>query len=208
MSKSTVSKITLNAYNDRYGDNPVAPLYVLNSTKPKGNVAFNCVNDVGQPVGVMVPSTFIPVDLTEQITRDSLLKSTNFRRALSKGQLVILTNESAEDYLRTNSVAKREFARINKIVGSDLEPQSDDEEVEISIDGTEIRKVRFEGAEDGESVFVSAFIDRCADEEYSDDQLEAEFLSRGIDLPKPDLQTLAEQITRPAIRELIIQAME
>ena len=40
-ASNLVKPITLNRYNDLYGSDPVAPMYVANRTEPRGNVAFS-----------------------------------------------------------------------------------------------------------------------------------------------------------------------
>lgn len=216
-STSRVQPITLTSYNERHGNNPVASLYVLNRTEPKGNVAFNAQNDLGQPVAVVVPATFIPVDLTQQATKDSLLKSTYFRRALNMGQLVIIENESAEIYLATNAMAKAEMKnlnRINSLVTADLATlnSADGELEEIDLGGGRGRKAQpiFDGAEQfSENQFVNAFIVRAQeDSEESDENLQREFLNKGLSLPTSELEILRANVTRPAIVELIVQALE
>lgn len=209
---SRVQPITLNAYNDKYGDDSVASLYVVNRTEPRGNVMFSAQNDMGQPVSVVIPATFIPVDLTTQATKDSLMKSTYFRRALNLRQLVIIDNESAEDYLRNNKLAQAEMKKLNKmnqLIEQDLgEQEGELEEIDLG-GGSKARKPIFEGENLSENHFVNAFIQRAAeDSDESDENLEREFLNKGLGLPRNELELLRANITRPAIVELIVQALD
>ncbi|QZE57104.1 hypothetical protein MPK67_gp231 [Erwinia phage pEa_SNUABM_32] len=212
-SNTTVKPITLATYNERYGDDVVAPMYVANRTEPRGNVAFSAKDDLGQPVAVVVPATFIPVDLTQQATKASLLQSTHLRRALRMNQLVIIDTKSAEEYLRTSSLAQAEMRNLNKMnasIAADL-LENEGELAEIDLGGGGRKKeIHFEGAEQhSENQFVNAFILRAAsDSEESDDNLVREFLSRGINLPVAELKILREHITRPAIVDLIVQALD
>ncbi|UAW96716.1 hypothetical protein pEaSNUABM22_00229 [Erwinia phage pEa_SNUABM_22] len=211
-ASTKVQPITLTTYNERYGQNPVAPMYVANRTDPRGNVMFSAQDDMGQPVPVLVPATFIPIDLTQQATKESLLKSTHLRRALQRNQLVIIDTESAENYLRTSSLAKAEMRNLNKMgsaIAADLGEEGG-ELAAIDLGGAAKRNVQFEGGTQySENQFVNAFIVRAAeDSEESDDNLQREFLSRGINLPVSELNILREHITRPAIVELIMQALE
>lgn len=215
-SSAKVKPITLAAYNERYANDAVAPLYVLNRTNPRGNVAFSAQNDLGQPVPVLVPATFIPIDLTTQATKESLLKSTYFRRALTTGQVVILENASAEHYLRTNAMAKKEMQnlnRLNDLVAADLGALDDTaemEEIDLSAGGGRKTQPLFEDGENiSENQFVNAFVVRAAeDSNESDENLEREFLNRGLNLPKSELELLLKHVTRPAIVELIMQALD
>lgn len=213
-SNTTVKPITLATYNERYGDDIVAPMYVANRTEPRGNVAFSAKDDLGQPVAVVVPATFIPVDLTQQATKASLLQSTHLRRALRMNQLVIIDTKSAEEYLRTSAMAQAEMRNLNKMnasISADLNEYEDGELAEIDLGGaTRKKEIHFEGAEQlSENQFVNAFILRAAsDSEESDDNLVREFLSRGLSLPVSELKILREHITRPAIVDLIVQALD
>ena len=212
VEKVKVQPITLATYNERYGQDVVAPMYVANRTKPRGNVMFSAQDDMGQPVPVLVPATFIPIDLTQQATKESLLKSTHLRRALQRGQLVIIDTKDAEHYLRTSALAKSEMANINRMgnaIAADLGEEGG-ELAAIDLGGNEQRHVQFEGGTQySENQFVNAFIVRAAeDSEESDDNLQREFLARGINLPESELEILRKHITRPAVVELIMQALD
>ncbi len=214
-----VKTITLSKYNDLYGSNSVAPLYVVNTTSgPKGNVSFSAKDDLGQAVSVTVPATFIPIDLTTQATRESLLTSTHFRRALNQKQLKIIETDSAEHYLRTNKNAQREIAnlgRINQQITADLVANgfgSDEDEDgvgQIRLGGTRKSTVHFEGQSVSDNQFVNAFIERAAENsEESDQNLEREFLNKCMTLTREDLELLRQYVHRPAIVELIVQSIE
>ncbi|QZE60139.1 hypothetical protein pEaSNUABM35_00222 [Erwinia phage pEa_SNUABM_35] len=211
-ASTKVQPITLTAYNEKYGNDVTAPMYVANRTEPRGNVMFSAQDDMGQPVPVLVPATFIPVDLTQQATKESLLKSTHLRRALNRNQLVIIDTESAEHYLRTSAMAKSEMKNLNRMgsaIAAELGEEGGDL-AQIDLGGNNRRHVQFEGGTQySENQFVNAFIVRAAeDSEESDDNLQREFLSRGINLPASELQILRKHVTRPAIVELIVQALD
>lgn len=217
-ASNLVKPITMNRYNDLYGSDPVAPMYVANRTEPRGNVAFSAQNDLGQPVAVLVPATFIPVDLTTQATKESLLKSTYFRRALTQGQVVIIETESAEHYLRTSAIAKSEMRKLNKmdkLIASEISAlgisgDDDLEAIDLTAGSSAKRSVLFEGADSlSENQFVNAFITRAAEDSgESDDNLEREFLNKGLGLPVAELELLRKHVSRPAIVELIVQALD
>ena len=208
---NTVKGISLNTWMDRYGSDPVASLFVSNQTKPLGNVSFNAKDEMGNHTGVWVPATFIPVDLTEQIPLKSLLESSKFKRLLSTNFLVIVDNESAVEFMR-GKAAQKEYKRINNLAETaDSEIQNtvqDGEEIELKLSTSGKKTVRFEGANDGVDIALSAFVERCADEDYSIENLEREFLSKFMERSKADLQYLNENVTRPEIREMIIDLLE
>ncbi|UAW53336.1 hypothetical protein pEaSNUABM30_00218 [Erwinia phage pEa_SNUABM_30] len=211
--KTTVQPITLATYNERYGKDTVAPMYVANRTEPRGNVMFSAKDDLGQPVPVLVPATFIPIDLTQQATKDSLLQSTHLRRALTMGQLVIIDTKSAEEYLRNSKIAQTEMRNLNKMNASIAADLGEETGELAAIDlggGSKKKEILFEdGDQYSSNQFVNAFIMRAQEDSgESDDNLEREFLSRGLGLPVSELNILREHITRPAIVELIVQALD
>lgn len=212
-NKVLVQPITLTTYNERYGKDTVAPMYVANRTEPRGNVMFSAKDDMGQPVPVLVPATFIPIDLTQQATKESLMQSTHLRRALRMGHLVIIDTESAEEYMRSSKLAQKEMRNLNKMnaaISAELGEESGELQAIDLGGGARKKEIIFEGGEEfSKNQFVNAFIMRAQeDSEESDDNLEREFLSRGLGLPVSELNILREHITRPAIVELIVQALD
>lgn len=212
-NKVLVQPITLTTYNERYGRDAVAPMYVANRTEPRGNVMFSAKDDMGQPVPVLVPATFIPIDLTQQATKESLMQSTHLRRALRMGHLVIIDTESAEEYMRSSKLAQKEMRNLNKMnaaISAELGEESGELQAIDLGGGGRKKEIIFEGGEEfSKNQFVNAFIMRAQeDSEESDDNLEREFLSRGLGLPVSELNILREHITRPAIVELIVQALD
>lgn len=218
---SKVKTLTLNSYMDKYGDDKVASLYVLNRTsKPKGNIAFNSVDEMNRSACVFIPATFIPIDLTEIVTREGLFQNKDFKRNLSSGRLVIVDNESVEAYFRGNKTAKAERARLQGMTDSADVPEvyGDGDEIDLAGGGRDSRKnidvqideIEATGndAEALDGMFVSAFIERCGETSgESDENLVSEFLQRGIDLPKEQMQYMLDNIQREAVREMIIDAM-
>lgn len=78
------------------------PIYVLNSTKQpeQGEVSFTVPKLSGSGVdNVIVPSTFIPIDLMEQVSRKQLMESSEFKRAVRGKVLTLISKEYADDLL-------------------------------------------------------------------------------------------------------------
>ncbi|WOL24471.1 hypothetical protein fHeYen902_125 [Yersinia phage fHe-Yen9-02] len=200
-----VTPITLTEYNTQYGADPVAPLYVLNRTVPRGDIAFNCQNDMGQTVPVIIPATFIPIDLTTLVPRENLIKSSFFRGILQKNSLVIIDNKAAENFLSTNSNARREYGRLNKMTEEQLKAAYVDLGEESAARSS---APRLENESLSTNNFVNALIERAAGGEDSDDNLEREFLSKYDTLSRADLEVLRANISHPALVSLIIDAIE
>ena len=61
-------------------------VYVLNNSVPRGIINFSINDGLGNAVTIKVPITWMPIDLTTQATKASVLSSPQFRRLLSGRQ--------------------------------------------------------------------------------------------------------------------------
>ncbi len=90
------------------------PIYVLNNTRQpeQGEVSFT-VPKLGQSGvdNVVIPSTFIPIDLMEQVSRKQLMESSEFKRSIRGKVLVLITKEYAHELLQ-DPEAEYEAERI------------------------------------------------------------------------------------------------
>lgn len=90
--------LTLNELENR----TKGSIYVLNNTKQpeQGEVSFT-VPKLGQSGvdNVVVPSTFIPIDLMEQVSRKQLMESSEFKKAVRGKVLLLITDEYAKELL-------------------------------------------------------------------------------------------------------------
>ncbi|AQT28698.1 hypothetical protein YOLOSWAG_220 [Erwinia phage vB_EamM_Yoloswag] len=205
-----VKPITLNTYIDSYDISKAPSLFVVNRTNPLGDIAFNCINDMGQQTAVIIPATTIPIDLTTQVPADLLIRSSYFKRVLEKSRARIITTESAEAYIADSPRYQEEYNRVNKIdqdaragVG-DLE---NDEEIDLDMGSRGKRSIKHENEDVSSNMFVNAFIERCNGDDYDDHALEAEFLNKGLNLPVKELRTLLKYVNRQIIRDLIVEAI-
>lgn len=86
-------------------------IWVLNKSNPKGNVTISVPNGMGNIETVIMPATWIPMDLTTQSTKQSLTASPVFRRMLTLGMLQVITEEEAQTLL-SPAEAQEEMQRI------------------------------------------------------------------------------------------------
>ncbi len=86
-------------------------LYVLNTSKPKGNIAFVVSDGLGGKISVLISATWIPVDLTTKATRDVLIKSPDLRRLFTAGFVAFPTIEYVEQILQQEG-AQQEVGRV------------------------------------------------------------------------------------------------
>jgi hypothetical protein len=108
--------------NDAIRDKKSVSFYVVNTSdnvyenngRPiKGDVSCPIVSDNGQTTNIRVPNTWIPIDLSLQVTKEDLVKSPRIRSMLQAGILKLLSEEEALEILDT-PLAKAEVKRINK----------------------------------------------------------------------------------------------
>ncbi len=203
-----ITPITLTQFNKDFGNDPVASLYVLNRSNPNGNIAFNCINELNVTIPVLIPATFIPIDLTTMAPLENLLRSSTLRQILSKKQLVILRPEDAEKYLSTPR-AKAEYQRINKIVDSVIEEDAGEEEIDLDSGETtsKSRKKAKKQKKSPNNHFIEAMIDRASDDE-DDESLQREFMTRAHSLTFDDLERLRGSIKSGPLTELILEAIQ
>jgi hypothetical protein len=91
------------------------PVWVLNtSVAPRrANIVIPVPSSGGRMSQVVVPMTFIPINLTEQISRSNLLASTEFRNAILKGHIKLISTEEAKARLAEQGAAQ-EAERIRQ----------------------------------------------------------------------------------------------
>lgn len=128
---SALSVLTINAA-ERMEDSSV---FVLNMTKPKGNVNFTVSDGTSKRIAVKVVCTFIPIDLTTQATKTSLMQSPEFRSLVTRGYLRLVDPEESRQFIESSPEAKEEHQRIFKQVDvAEIGGQPGTSKVEIERD--------------------------------------------------------------------------
>lgn len=97
-------------------ESSVKSVFVLNRTTghEKGNIIISVAKKSGQGTDtVLIPDTFIPINLTEQVSKQQLIDSSDFRSALMSRRLQLVSSDDAEKALET-SVARKELDKIYK----------------------------------------------------------------------------------------------
>lgn len=89
--------------NQRINDKPV-----------KAEISFPVRSANGQTTNVRIPSTWIPVDLSLQTTKEDLVKSPDVRRLINRGNLELIREEEALEILNKKE-ARMEMERLKKM---------------------------------------------------------------------------------------------
>lgn len=94
----------------------IGPVWVMNTAEKTGDAAqilisVPKVNGTGVDI-VRIPRTFIPIDLTQQVPRQQLLNSAEFRKTLQK-QLINLASDPYAKAILSTPDGKAEQRRID-----------------------------------------------------------------------------------------------
>lgn len=93
-------------------------MYVLNKSDPRGNINLVVRDMSGRNVGLQIPITFIPVDLSTFCVKQDVLRTPDFRRLWAKGFIHIVETKSAEEMLK-DPKAQEEYRRIYEVLNDD-----------------------------------------------------------------------------------------
>lgn len=94
----------------------VKRVFVLNKTQSheKGIIVMAFPKPNGQGTDTaLIPNTFIPVELTAQVSKTQIIASNDFRRALASGRMQLIHEDDATVMLKSES-AQRELRKIAK----------------------------------------------------------------------------------------------
>lgn len=184
-------------------------VYVLNATTGDLNgqilISVPKKNGNGSDM-VRVPKTFIPIDLTAQVTRSQLMESSEFRKTVTNGLVKLVTPEYAT-LLLSSDQGKEEKRRIENEInkartvlantgvtdGGDAEEEEDDYVDRESI-GKEAKKAANKAA-GGESAKVSiklqTLVNSAAEDELSQKEIIGKLLNyNGGSLTKAEIDFL------------------
>lgn len=100
---------------EREEDIEYAELWVINTIVEKAGTAGELVIPVtedGIEIAVTIPNTWIPINISNQVSTSNILKNRNFRSALDRKLIVIVDEVEAKEYIENNPDAKRESERV------------------------------------------------------------------------------------------------
>lgn len=110
--------LTLADWNQTYGNNIAAGLYVVNNAKVQMDIIFNVKDTAGNSAAIMVPNTPAPVDLTSYTTLANLVQSPDFKRLLNNNILVIVDNDQVEKLRKDDPQVDRMMAAAVSMNGT------------------------------------------------------------------------------------------
>lgn len=191
MSKAKLSLLTVSQAEALKDD---SRLYVLNRTdNPVGNINITVVGDDGQKTTVVVFATFIPMDMSNYISKGALLRAPEFRKLVANKIIVLVDADEAEALIENSPRAKREQKRILSTSGFEFD--GDDTHVEVDLN---TRETKPNAPEQNVQPFVLAIIDRENNEDAGD--LLVELDSRSGNLTIDDVSYLMANTKQPTIK--------
>lgn len=87
-------------------------LFVVNMTQPRGDLSFSITTSRGRDFVVTVPDTWVPYDLSAQAKKTEIIEAPDFRRAVSRGFLLLVETASADALFLNDDRAQVEIRRI------------------------------------------------------------------------------------------------
>lgn len=179
-------------------------LFVMNRVKPEGNINMNALGDDGVMTAIVIPTTFIPLDMTLFISRENLLKNMVFRRLEAGGKIAIINPEDAINAIAGEPRAQKELDRIlnvNSEHGGRHNQQNHEELIEL--------KATKNGAGDTNlaplqniNPFAIGIVQRAASEDVAD--LIADIESRAHTLEVSDLEYIAQNVEDNALKQFVV----
>lgn len=137
-------------------ENTGGKLWVLNNAhlrqkrKLRGKIFIGIPDAAGKTTdGLVIPYTWLPIDVNTMVPRQQLLQSRQFRRAVNDGLIKIISNEDAENLLRQSgaaeeqdrldseddrvaeATAQRSIKAEMSVIGGDKDEDDDSDTVEV-----------------------------------------------------------------------------
>ena len=96
-------------------DKSVREVWAMNNTKPKGEIALGVKSPAdGSVTLVIIPATWIPVCLTEQVPKQMLLNSPDFRKLVSSGGITVVESKGVLELLNDEDIRREAHAILNR----------------------------------------------------------------------------------------------
>ena len=205
-SKALMRKLTVPEALGKDHVNDIS-LYVMNVVKPAGNINITVKGEDGSPQSVVLPKTFIPVDMTLFINRTNLLNNQVFRVLVVRGDVVIVHPEDAEKVIAAHPNAQKEQKRIlSSNTDYDINAGGQTEtHIEMKDSGGSIQQ-RAESNSGNVSAFAAGIVSRAASEDVADLMMDIE--ANLDDLSTDDLEFIAVSVEDAALKQFIVDQIK
>jgi hypothetical protein len=110
-----------------------APIYVLNKSRPKGDISVTTFRPDGTPQLIIIPKTWVPICVTDQVPHEDLKRSTDFKKNI-QGRLVQLVSADYAKGILGTEEGIEETQRLYVSKFADWKESAGDEAPDMSLD--------------------------------------------------------------------------
>lgn len=202
-NKNLMRKLTVPEAIGRKDD---ISLYVMNVVKPGGNINLTVKGEDGTPQSVVIPKTFIPVDMSLFINRSNLLNNQVFRVLVVRGDIAIVHPEDAEIAIAGHPNAQKEQKRIlSSNTDYDIAGGGQTStHIEMRDTGGSLTQ-RVESNASNISPFAAGIVSRASSEDVADLMMDIE--ANRDSLTTDDLEFIATSVEDATLKQFIIDQL-
>ncbi len=188
------------------------PVFVINATSGElgGNLLFSVpkLNGNGHDL-IRVPKTFIPIDLSMQVSRQQLIASSEFRSTVNKGLIKIASREYANMLLQSED-GRAEQLRIQNemkaarmvVENAVVQEDSEDDYIEVKAAEKEAKKAS-DADTNTVSIKLKTLVNNAKHEEWAQTKVTTSLRNYG-ELSRKDVSYLSKQFKdSPRIRKYL-----
>lgn len=208
-AKTLLRKITIQQALENKDD---LSLFVMPQLKEPGNINLT-VNNNGVRTGVVIPTSFIPVDMAFFTEREALLRDVTFRRLVAAGIIAIVDTKQAQELIQNHPNAQREQKRILQAnVDYDVKGAASDTVEYIDRRDTNKGPALLKDNEQDEGANISPFavgvVDRVASGSEDIGDIIADIESYFNNLQIPDLEFIVSNVEDATLKQAVMDMIE
>jgi hypothetical protein len=180
-------------------------LYVMNRTKPAGNINLTVLGEDGTQQSIVIPKTFVPIDMTLFAPRSNLLKNKHFRQLCQLGEIAIAHPDDAEAAIQNSPKAKQEIQRVLTMnAGSDSSAMPEMLEMRTDVAPPVQQQAPIHNEESySPTPFVAGIVNRALLEGEDMADLMDDISMRGDELTFDDLTYIANNVEDQTLKMFI-----
>lgn len=180
-------------------------LYVMNRTKPAGNINLTVLGEDGTLQSIVIPKTFVPIDMTLFAPRDNLLKNKYFRQLCQLGEIAIAHPDDAEAAIQASPKAKQEIQRVLTMnAGSDSAAMPEYLEMRTDVAAPVKQQAPIHNEETySPTPFVAGIVNRALNEGEDMADLMDDISMRQDELSFEDMTYIANNVEDQTLKQFI-----
>lgn len=176
-------------------------LYVMNRTNdPVGAINLTAVGAGGTRIPVVIPNTFIPVDMSNFVPKENLLRDATFRRLVQSGVVILINSEDAERAISANPRAEKEQQRIYS-VNSEL--QEDETPGTVTIGGDDVKTEKKVVTENEVSPFALGVVQRLNEGSENSADIISDIEARAYSLKPADFEYISNNVSDSDVKQFV-----